>query len=306
MRVTQSMLAGNMLRNLSSSYSKMSVLQNQIDSGKKIAKPSQNPVIAMHSMTFRTSVNKLEQYKQNVGEASKWVDTTDGVLDEVGAVLHRVKDLIIDAANDTKTPEDRAMIAKEIDQIREQLRDFGNAKAGDNYIFSGTKTLDKLYDPNGAPPAYNADGFLAISAGDIGAGQDVLIGINDGVEMAVNVNGIGLFDEMDKMMGELQAAMAVGPGGVRPDFDAFMDAADGNLDRVLEIRADVGARQNRVDMMEHRIDSQLLLTKEQQSENEDVDAALAITELITQESIHRAGLAIGGRIIQPTLVDFLR
>lgn len=313
MRVTQSMLSTNMLRNLSSSYSKMGVLQDQLNTGKKITRPSQDPVVAMKGIGYRTDLNRVEQYQRNLGEATNWVDTTDGTLDDVGQALHRVKDLILDAANDTKTPEDRQMIAKEIEQIRAQLQDFGNSKIGDKFIFSGTNTLQPLFDKNkvvgpapapAAPiPPYNANGFLEAP----GVGKDVNIEINDGVELKVNTNGIGLFDKIDEMMGNLHTALKDGVvGGPRPNFDAFITEADANMDLVLKERADIGANQNRVEMMENRLANQFVTVTDHLSKNEDVDYAKAITELITQESIHRAGLSIGGRIIQPSLVDFLR
>jgi len=75
---------------------------------------------------------------------------------------------------------------------------------------------------------------------------------------------------------------------------------------VLETRADIGARQNRAEMMDNRLASQEGAAKKQMSENEDIDYEKVITEMITQESIHRAALSVGARIIQPSLVDFLR
>ena len=86
----------------------------------------------------------------------------------------------------------------------------------------------------------------------------------------------------------------------------FIGMIDNNMDAVLTQRADIGARQNRVEMMANRLDSQELNAIKQMSENEDIDYEKVITEMITQESIHRAALSVGARIIQPSLVDFLR
>jgi flagellar hook-associated protein 3 FlgL len=58
--------------------------------------------------------------------------------------------------------------------------------------------------------------------------------------------------------------------------------------------------------MEDRIDGQQVIAEKMLSDNEDVDLEKVITDLKTQESVHRAALAVGARIIQPTLVDFLR
>ncbi len=86
----------------------------------------------------------------------------------------------------------------------------------------------------------------------------------------------------------------------------FIGMIDSNMDAVLTQRADIGARQNRVEMMANRLDSQEAHAIKQMSENEDIDYEKVITEMITQESIHRAALSVGARIIQPSLVDFLR
>jgi flagellar hook-associated protein 3 FlgL len=63
---------------------------------------------------------------------------------------------------------------------------------------------------------------------------------------------------------------------------------------------------NRVELMEDRINQQEVIAKKVLSDNEDVDMERVITDLKVQESVHRAALAVGARIIQPTLVDFLR
>jgi len=63
---------------------------------------------------------------------------------------------------------------------------------------------------------------------------------------------------------------------------------------------------NRVELIENRLDQQEVIATQMMSNNEDVDYTEAITKLITQESLHRAALSAGARIIQPTLLDFLR
>ena len=68
MRVTQSMLASNSLRNLSDSYLKMGKYQDQLSTGKKITKPSDDPVVAMKGMYYRSDLTSVDQYKRNLSE----------------------------------------------------------------------------------------------------------------------------------------------------------------------------------------------------------------------------------------------
>lgn len=91
-----------------------------------------------------------------------------------------------------------------------------------------------------------------------------------------------------------------------PSIGDFLGKIDANIDKFLAARAQVGAKQNRVELMEDRLSQQEVFSSRILSDNEDIDIEKAIMELTTQESVHRAALSVGSRIIQPTLVDFLR
>jgi flagellar hook-associated protein 3 FlgL len=294
MRVTQSMLSNNMLRNLSSSYNKMGKLQEQLSSGKKVNRPSDDPVTVMKGMGYRMQVDKVEQYQKNLGEVNNWLDSSDDALDGVGKVLIRLQELTIDAANDTKTDDDRQKILKEVQQLQLQVRDMGNTKVGDKYLFSGTKTGEALFDVNGNLPAPPTTGFE----------NAVSIEVFDGVELKVNTNGIKLFGELDTMMSGLITSIEGNAGGEA--ISNHLTSINTAQNTVLEARADIGARQNRAEMMQNRLEAQEGSAKKQQSENEDIEYEEVITEMLTEEAIHRAALSVGARIIQPSLVDFLR
>ncbi|MGE7836031.1 flagellar hook-associated protein FlgL [Viridibacillus arvi] len=305
MRITQSMMSSNMLRNLSNSYNKMGKLQQQISSGSKLTRPSDDPVAAIKGMGYRTDLSKVSQFTRNMNEVNSWLDSTDESLSQVGEALKRVQELVTQAATDTHTDEDRQKIKTEIDQIRQQIRDVANTQSGEKYIFSGTKTLEPLYSDASAN-AGATDPLPTLN----GNNESVDIEVYNGVKLGVNINGKELFANIDKLMQDVQVALN--------DTDALnagttSGTAIGNLlgdiskgqNSILESLAQVGAKQNRVDMMTDRLSAQELNVTKQLSKNEDVDYEKAITQLITEESIHRASLSVGGRIIQPTLVDFL-
>lgn len=305
MRVTQSMLSNNMLLNLNNSYGKMSKLQDQITSGSKITRPSDDPVIAVKGMGYRRDLGQVEQYTRNMNEVNNWIDTTDESLNQVGEQMKRVRELVIQAANDTNTPDERAKIKSEIDQIRKQIQDVGNTKIADRYIFSGTRTTQPLFE-NGAidPAKVNS--------------EDVVIEVYDGIQMKVNTPGAELFQNVDDMMGKISDLLdpnrAGGPATGEEIGNALGGVAEQSTgdditaihNKILEAQADVGARQNRVELMENRLSIREVSVTKQMSDNEDVDYAKAITEMVTSESIHQAALSVGAKIIQQTLVDFIR
>ena len=313
MRVTQSMLSNNMLRNLNTSYNKMSKYQDQLNSGKVINRPSDDPVVAVKGMGYRVDLDKNEQYQRNMRQAHTWLDSTDEALDQVGTVMHRVKELIIQAANDTNTSDDRQKINEEITQIKQHIQDLGNTKVGENYIFSGTKTNSPLFENNGN---LNTAQLGAETDPNAAGNKSMEINVFDGIKMQINTSGLELFGEINTFMNELNDLFKSGATGKEiGDALGFDNAAGGDptilgldsiTEKVLVKRAEVGAKQNRVELMESRLQIQEVNVTKQMSLNEDTDYAKTITEMVTAESIHQASLSVGAKIIQQTLVDFIR
>jgi flagellar hook-associated protein 3 FlgL len=286
MRVTQSMLSNNMLRNLSNNYNKIGKLQDQLATQKKITRPSDDPVVAMLGLSYRDNLNKVQQFSRNISEATNWLDSTDDAISQGVKVLQRIRELTVQASNGTYEEAQRGAIAVEVDQLKEQLETIAQTQVGGKYIFNGQNT-------NKAPTAGNfSDG-------------DIELEIFDGIKLNVNTKGTELFqsvfDTLDDLKDKLEDETAS-----ESDISSFLDKIDNEIDHFLKVQADVGAKQNRVEMMEDRLSSQEMIATEIMSKNEDVEIEKVITELITQESVQRAALSVGARIIQPSLIDFLR
>ncbi len=296
MRVTQSMLSSNMLRNLSNSYNKMGKLQEQIATGKKVNRPSDDPVSVMKGLGYRMQVDKVHQFQRNIGEVHNWLDNTDDALDHVGSALHRANELVVSGSTDTMTADDREKLVEELKQLQNQIRDLANTKVGNKYIFSGTKTNTPLFEDG----VYQGD-----DPDNPGFGSTVEIEVFDGVTLDVNTSG-EIFKDVDTVFNDIIAGLEDDTINGQEEFDKAIGEIQGSLDSVLAVRADVGARQNRVEMMTERLASLEVTSVKQMSDNEDVDFEKVIIEMITEESIHRAALSVGARIIQPSLVDFLR
>ena len=302
MRVTQSMLSNNMLRNLNTSYSKMSKLQEQIESGSVLTRPSDDPVAAVKGMGYRKQLDSIEQYERNTSTANTWLDTTDEALAQVSDALIRVKELVVQASSDTVTQSDRQAIAKELEQLREQARDVANTQVGGNYIFSGTQTNQPLY--------LTGDTTQNPELTTSGVNGSFKLDVYDGISMQVNTNGSEVFKDIDQFMSELLNVMNSGATG--SEIGKSLGDSFGNgkgLNQVtndaLTMRSQVGAKQNRLELMQNRLSQQGINITKRLSENEDTDYSEAITQLTTAESIHQASLSVGAKIIQQTLVDFI-
>ena len=286
MRVTQSMLSNNMLRNLSNSYSRLDKLQDQISTQKKFTKPSDDPVAAMMGMNYRTDLNRIEQYTRNIGEVRNWVDSTDDALDKGVLALQRIRDLTLQASNGTLEGDQRKAVAEEVKQLKEHLQNIGDTQVGGKYIFNGNQT-------NVRP---SESGFQS---------GTIELEVFSGIKIPVNTEGKALFGDMLSDDGDIQKLITALESN-DPAVGDMLENIDKNIDNFLSARAQIGAKQNRVDLMEDRLSQQEVFSTRILSDNEDIDMEKAIIELTTQESIHRAALSVGARIIQPSLTDFLR
>ncbi|WP_374723519.1 flagellar hook-associated protein FlgL [Calidifontibacillus erzurumensis] len=379
MRVTQNMLTSNTLKYISKNYERLAQIQDQINTGKKITRPSQDPVVAMKGMRYRSQLVEVEQFYRNLTEGFTWLENSDAALEETTQVLNRIRDLVVQASNDTYDPIARDSIAKEIEQLKLHLVSMANTKVGDNYIFNGTKTdsepvnsnriniefneLESTSQPENYVVSYNGETYkyqttngttlefesrfgnkilidtnsgeviyqyqeelkykdgqpvviektinssdLVISAIDAVSAntEDVVVEVMKGVTIPINIRpqdaySIELFSSIESIIKMLKNENAEGK-----DINKAIQSIDQLLSGVNSTRAEVGARQNRADLVENRLLMQQVIAEKTVSDNEDIDFEKAIIDLTTQESLHRAALAAGARIIQPTLLDFLR
>ena len=127
--------------------------------------------------------------------------------------------------------------------------------------------------------------------------------VSKGVQLKVNVNPTKVFGE--DFFNTLQAIEDGLNGGSLADSD-LLGKLDGHFEEISAERSEIGARYNRLEMIDARIQDQEIIASRILSENEDADIERVITDLTIQESIHRASLAVGSKVIQPTLIDFLR
>ncbi|GGB55319.1 flagellar hook-associated protein 3 [Lentibacillus populi] len=293
MRITQSMLSNNMLRNLSKSYENLGTYMDQLNTGKKITRPSDDPVVAMKGMNYRTQVTEIEQYIRNTNEVHNWMDNSDAALDKTTQALGRLRELAIQASTDTYDEAERKNIMEEAEQLKEHIIDIANTKVNGKYIFNGTNTDE-------APITVDDNGDLQINQNT----NPVTIEVANGTKLQANVNAENVFSE--KLFDDIDNFISALGNNDQKAIEQSIGTLDKNIDNVINTRADLGARMNRLELVENRLNQQEIIAKRTMSKNEDIDYEKVITNLITQESIHRATLSAGSRIIQPTLLDFLR
>jgi flagellar hook-associated protein 3 FlgL len=185
-------------------------------------------------------------------------------------------------------------MAMEIAELKNQLGNVANQMINGRYIFAGTDTLNPPYDAA-------AGDFVSTNSSqfNLEVSQNMYVAINANGQNIFNYpnNGSNIFKVLDNIIQDLNN------GNSAMSHNAALQQ---QYENILAERAALGARVNRIELVLDRLDKQEVNVTELMSKNEDADEAEVITDLKTQESIHRAALSAGARIIQPTLIDFLR
>jgi flagellar hook-associated protein 3 FlgL len=288
--------------NLNRNLSNMNKRYTQLSTGKRVNKPSDDPVSASKALKLRADVSEIEQHQRNTKDALSWLDITESAVDNLQDVLHRAKELTVQAATGTMGKDDREKVVSEIKQLKEQIMQIGNTTYAGRYIFSGFQTDKKLFDDPKGDGTYNIDvtGNQNISY-QIAVGEQIEVGVF-GTEL-FGKDGSGTKSEVVKDFDDLITRLEAEPRGDVKDSVAKIEA---HLDNTLKVRGEIGAKTNRLELVEKRLEKDAINFTELLSENEDVDMAETIMHLKMEESVYRASLSAGAQVIQPTLLDFIR
>ncbi len=196
MRITTKMMHNTSLRNLNINKLRQEKLTNQMSTGKKITRPSDDPVIAIRSLKLNSSLDKIDQYyEKNASDAQSWLELTESALSTVNDILtNDIRKNIIDAKSSYKTVEDREAVITHLRKAMEEIYATGNSDSGGRSIFTGYRT-DMPLTLTAAKKEYNRiteqflndsiDKMTFVYAGDIGT-------INEGNFSDVDVENLEL------------------------------------------------------------------------------------------------------------------
>ncbi|MCG0275605.1 MAG: flagellar hook-associated protein FlgL [Thermosediminibacteraceae bacterium] len=293
MRVTQGMLTEAFIRTLSQNLKRLGKKQDMLASGKKVRLPSDDPVSATLAMRLRDTLYSIEQYTKNVEDAITWLKSTEIALANTGEILQRIRELTVYAANGTLTAQDRQMVLDEVTQLKLQLLQEANSSHNKKYLFNGYRT-------DQAPFYIDTDGKIKPS---VTTSETVEYNIGRSNSIQVNVMGVDVFTDIFQTVESIEQDLQ---GNDSTSLSGRLDELDKAIDTVLKYRSQIGARINRLEITKTKLEYNNIDYTELLSRTEDVDVAKLIMDLKMEENVYRASLAVGARIIQPTLVDFLR
>ena len=312
MRVTNGMLASNFLNNINRTMGRMQTYQQQLATNKRMTRLSDDPIGAINSLSIRGKISRLNQYQKNIDDAKSWLTQSETAVMELGEVLKTSYEKTVQAATGTNTVQEKEAIAKELTEIRNHIVQLSNSTFGDRYIFGGFQTT-------AAPFAYEA-GQLTYQGYDLRTlpddpalqqhlkSQIISFEIGTGLTSDVSFSGIRLIGSgedniihiLDDLISHLQK------DAPHSELDQFVGKLQTKHYETLALATEIGGKMNRLDLMENRYKMDSLNYETVKSNIEDIDMSEVIMQFKMTEAVYSAALSVGSRIIQPSLIDFLR
>ncbi len=289
MRVTNSMMTATVKRNLFRQAEQLAKKQETMASGKRINRPSDDPLGYGKVLDYRKTLTQLGQYDRNIQNAknrTEFIETT----------LEGVEELMVDAKNwavnqFASESMDREAAITSVQNIREQMLQMSNSKMGNVYVFAGFQTLTPPFASDGT---YNGDnGYYSVMTAD-------------NMEMQVEADGSRIFQGAEDVFDALDQLIV----GLQTDDVALIHDQIGRFeqaqDQVQMVRAESGARYQQLQLVEQQTAKLKLTFEEMMDSTEKANIEETVIDFNNQELAYELALNAAAKIIQPTLMDFLR
>jgi flagellar hook-associated protein 3 FlgL len=154
-RITFNTMFGTVMGNFSNNQNYLNKLQEQISSGKRINRPSDDPIGFSKAMSYRNELASLAQRKLNMDNGMVYLTTLDTTHNQFTNVFKRASELAVQAASDTYTYQDRKFTLAEVSENLQEMVSLSNTKVGEDYIFSGTWVNERAYEVKNGKALYD-------------------------------------------------------------------------------------------------------------------------------------------------------
>lgn len=291
-RVTTQTQMRSAQTNLQANLARMAQLQEQATSLKAIERPSDDPARTADSLTVRAEQRAVTQYARNVDNGNGWLRTADTALAETTNLLNQVRDLTVQGANDgALSPTAKEAIAARLDGLKDSLLAQANASYLGRSVFAGNSDAGVAFNPD-----FSFTGTATASV-DRRIGADTTVKVDADGAAIFGTGPTSIFTLIGTIAGDLRTGTNVG---------THLTAIDLQMKTVLTAQTDVGVRQAQIQKAGEALVQHKGNLEAQRAGIEDIDLGQAILNLKLQEVSYQAALSVTARVLQPTLMDFLR
>lgn len=301
-RVTEASIHTRVLANLQRNLAKGAQIQDQLSSGKQLNRPSDSPAGTVSALQLRAEARASEQHSRNADDGLGWLGTLEDTLSSASSLVNRARDLTVQGLNtSTNGAQANEALALEIDQAREALLTYANTRYLDRPVFGGNTADPEAYDRTTG--AYTGNTFDPNNVSTTSVSRTV----GSGVKVRVDMTGTEAFGDdttgLFKVLSNISASIRAGDNTQLQSDLRDLDKSGNKLKSAI---SEIGSRYNRITQMKESAQDRLLSVTSQLSDIEDIDLPKTIMDMQLQQTSYQAALAAGAKVIQPSLIDFLR
>lgn len=322
-RMTTSMMAGTTLATIQRNFNRLADVNKQLSSGKRMSFASDDPASSVSSMRLRKELAATEQFKRNISDANSWLATSDAAMQSVADRYTEARTLLINSIDGALGSKSQGALAAQLRKIAESIMSQANSTYLGRTVFAGNSDKGLVFKTG-----QNVDGdtlFLAAEKDEITA-KTVDRRIDADTTVQANVDGNKLFgtgtiqwdgntlktDNNPSVMNLLIAAAQIlespaGPVGEnRQKIESIQKELGERFAKLQEAQSAVGARHKQVLEAQNSVVFDLQQVKGQISDVEDIDIQKVTIDMSLASMAYQASLSSTQRVVQPTLLDYLR
>ena len=304
MRITNTYVTSRALQNLQQAMQNVSVPQEQITTGKRVNKPSDDPIDITKIVDLKATASRQTQYQKNIASGLEWMNATSSALESVLDALDEV-DSLISTLDDPATSAERLNSVEEVDLLLMELLSAANRKLQDKYLFGGNETQTQPFTAN-----YTGDEITSVTQNPDGIDSTRSARMSDTDTITLNVPGSSIFqpsgegadDDVFQILTDLRTALE---NNDSEGMDAVQERLTTAYKSISAENAKVGGTIKRLENLDSQISDEALLTEDRRSLLEDADLAQAMMDYNQAELIYQAALSAAANVIQYSLVNFL-
>jgi flagellar hook-associated protein 3 FlgL len=296
-RIADSTSSANNAARINAHRSRLAVLNEQLTTGKRINRASDDPAGIEMVLSLRTSQTEIQQFQRNNQAANQKLTAADDVLNNYETMLDRVRVLVTQGLSDTSTQAAKNALATELETLRSRILAVANTKNNGEFLFGGVRQSEAPFDAAAVPSALPTSAqYVQIEPGS----NAILVGVT-----AETIFG----DATSTIFADLTTAVAALRGTGDPVADRAsleaMNARFANFSELANVgRTIVGANMNATEFAQDALAGSFLNLDEQATNVEGTDFAAAAIGVADAERSLEATLQIAARG-RRTLFDFL-
>jgi flagellar hook-associated protein 3 FlgL len=294
MRVTSLMLFNNSEMNVNNHYEELFKLNEQVTTGKRINRPSDDPVDAGKVSSYKTLLDSIDQYGKNIDQGDHLLRTTESALANIEEILIESKVLAEQMATGTYSDEQREMLSLQAEQMYDHIVQIGNTKVGGRYIFSGYKTDTQ---------PFSRDEYFNISYH--GDDNELRFEISQDIHATVNITGQKMLIDGTSVFDVLQDLHAALKNMDQQDVGETLPRITDALNKIISQRSTAGMTLKQLESTQGILEDLGLQTNGLLSDTEDTDMIEVLTKLRTREIAFEATLKSTSMVTGLSLVNFV-